>query len=42
MASHFDWTEIQAHYDEGHNMRECQARFGFSNGPGTQPSAEAI
>lgn len=26
-----DWAEIQAYYDEGHSMRECQRRFGFSS-----------
>jgi hypothetical protein len=25
-----DWAEIQAYYDEGHSVRECAARFGFS------------
>jgi 5-methylcytosine-specific restriction endonuclease McrA len=25
-----DWDEIQAYYDAGHGVRECQARFGFS------------
>jgi DNA-binding transcriptional ArsR family regulator len=25
-----DWHEIQAHYDVGHSVRECQAKFGFS------------
>jgi hypothetical protein len=32
MASRFDWTQIQAYHDEGHTVRECQVRFGFSNG----------
>jgi DNA-binding transcriptional ArsR family regulator len=26
----YDWAEIQAYYDEGHSISECQARFGFS------------
>ena len=25
-----DWDEIQAYYDAGHSVRECQDRFGFS------------
>ena len=25
-----DWPSIQAHYDAGHSVRECQAKFGFS------------
>jgi 5-methylcytosine-specific restriction endonuclease McrA len=25
-----DWDEIQAYYDAGRSVRECQARFGFS------------
>jgi DNA-binding transcriptional ArsR family regulator len=25
-----DWDDIQAYYDDGHGVRECQARFGFS------------
>ena len=28
----FDWAEIQAYYDAGHNLLECKERFGFSNG----------
>lgn len=27
-----DWAAVQAHYDEGHTLAECRARFGFSNG----------
>jgi hypothetical protein len=27
----YDWTEVQRHYDEGHSMRECRAKFGFSS-----------
>jgi 5-methylcytosine-specific restriction endonuclease McrA len=26
----YDWTEIQAFYDEGHSYRECRAAFGFN------------
>jgi hypothetical protein len=29
-ARRYDWAEIQAYYDAGHSIRECQARFGFS------------
>jgi hypothetical protein len=29
-ARRYDWDEVQAHYDAGHSVRECQARFGFS------------
>jgi DNA-binding CsgD family transcriptional regulator len=29
-ARRYDWNEIQAYYDAGHSVRECQARFGFS------------
>jgi hypothetical protein len=25
-----DWAEIQSYYDDGHSLRECEARFGFS------------
>jgi hypothetical protein len=25
-----DWPAIQAYYDEGHSLRECQAEFKFS------------
>jgi hypothetical protein len=25
----YDWSEVQAHYDEGHTYRQCQAKFGF-------------
>ena len=25
-----DWDDIQAYYDAGHSVRQCQARFGFS------------
>ena len=26
----YDWPEIQAYYDEGHSITECQEKFGFS------------
>jgi hypothetical protein len=29
-ARRYDWAEIQAYYDEGHSVSECQARFGFA------------
>lgn len=29
-AARDDWAEIQSYYNEGHSVRECQARFGFS------------
>lgn len=25
-----DWDEIQAYYDAGHSLRQCEAKFGFS------------
>ena len=25
----YDWTKIQAFYDDGHSYRDCQAEFGF-------------
>jgi 5-methylcytosine-specific restriction endonuclease McrA len=25
----YDWSQIQAYYDEGHSYRECRDRFGF-------------
>jgi len=28
----YDWPTIRAFYEAGHTVRECQARFGFSNG----------
>jgi hypothetical protein len=28
----YDWTAVQAYYDAGHSVRECQARFGFAKG----------
>jgi 5-methylcytosine-specific restriction endonuclease McrA len=27
----YDWDAIQAYHDDGHTMRECRARFGFSS-----------
>ena len=30
-ARRYDWKTVQAHYDEGHSVRECAERFGFSN-----------
>jgi DNA-binding transcriptional ArsR family regulator len=29
-ARRYDWTAVQAYYDQGHSVRECQAVFGFS------------
>lgn len=29
-ARRYDWTKVQLFYDEGHSVRECQLRFGFS------------
>lgn len=26
-----DWTEVRTFYEQGRSMRECRARFGFSN-----------
>lgn len=31
MRRGYDWTAIRAYYEAGHTMRECKARFGFSN-----------
>jgi DNA-binding CsgD family transcriptional regulator len=31
-TTRFDWAEIQAYYDAGHNLIECKEHFGFSNG----------
>jgi DNA-binding transcriptional ArsR family regulator len=30
--SRYDWSAIQAFYDDGHTYVETKARFGFSNG----------
>jgi transposase len=27
----YDWTVVQAYYDAGHTVRECQRHFGFSS-----------
>lgn len=27
----YDWSEIQAYYDEGHSYYECRAKFGFNS-----------
>jgi DNA-binding transcriptional ArsR family regulator len=29
-ARRYDWAAVQAYYDEGHSVRSCQQRFGFS------------
>ena len=29
-APRYDWTEVQAYYDAGHSITDCQLRFGFS------------
>lgn len=29
-ARRYDWEVVQAYYDEGHSVRDCIARFGFS------------
>jgi hypothetical protein len=29
-ARRYDWQAIQGYYDEGHSLRDCIARFGFS------------
>jgi 5-methylcytosine-specific restriction endonuclease McrA len=26
----YDWSEVQAYYDDGHSFRECQQKFGFN------------
>jgi 5-methylcytosine-specific restriction endonuclease McrA len=31
-ARRYDWAAVQAYYDAGHSVRECQAEFGFSRG----------
>jgi DNA-binding transcriptional ArsR family regulator len=30
--SRFDWNAIREYYERGHTLKQCQARFGFSNG----------
>jgi transposase-like protein len=32
MNRRYNWPRIQAYYDEGHTVRECQAEFGFASG----------
>jgi 5-methylcytosine-specific restriction endonuclease McrA len=32
----YDWTIVQAYYDEGHSVRECQEHFGFSSASWTK------
>ena len=27
----YDWAAVQAYYDEGHTVRACRKRFGFSD-----------
>jgi hypothetical protein len=29
-ARRYDWEAVQTHYDDGHSVRECCERFGFS------------
>ena len=29
-ARRYDWQAVQRYYDEGHSVRDCVARFGFS------------
>jgi hypothetical protein len=29
-AKRYDWSAVQAYYEEGHTRGECQERFGFS------------
>jgi hypothetical protein len=35
----YDWTIVQAYYDAGHTVRECQECFGFSSAAWTQAVA---
>jgi DNA-binding CsgD family transcriptional regulator len=30
-AKRFDWSVVQAYYDEGHSVRDCVRTFGFSS-----------
>jgi len=32
----YDWALIQAYYDEGHSLADCEARFGFSRASWSQ------
>jgi len=27
----YDWNEVQAYYDQGHSVRDCVDKFGFSH-----------
>jgi transposase len=39
----YDWRAIQAYYDTGRSVRECEQRFGFTHGRGsTQPSVATL
>jgi len=29
-ARRYDWSEVQAYYDLGHSVCECQEQFGFA------------
>jgi hypothetical protein len=29
-ACRYDWEAVQAYYDQGHSVRECEKKFGFS------------
>lgn len=29
-ARRYDWPDVQRYYDEGHSVRDCITRFGFS------------
>jgi 5-methylcytosine-specific restriction endonuclease McrA len=35
-ARRYDWSEIQRYYDQGHDLAECVARFGFSKASWSQ------
>jgi hypothetical protein len=35
-----NWEEVRAFYEAGHTMRECKARFGFSNDAWSKAAAE--
>lgn len=37
-----DWTAVREHYDAGHTMRDCKARFGFSNSAWDRAVAEGL
>lgn len=38
----FDWAAVRAYYDEGHDLRECQARFGFSKSAWSGAAARGV